>query len=173
MKCFILYLFCAFFAAFDLAAAGVKNDNYLILLPLEVQRNSNSRLVSRPSVELEKEFEKAGLKGRIGFCDKTLTAENLRHYNVVVFGVAGYAFQRAIRGEEANRVAKLLLDYVRDGGGLLIMRNPGYQFDTEIAEINQTEPYLSGLVESVADHIGGDNIHSQALRREANASYGI
>ena len=30
MKCFILYLFCAFFAAFDLAAAGVKNDNYLI-----------------------------------------------------------------------------------------------------------------------------------------------
>ena len=137
MKCFILYLFCAFFAAFDLAAAGVKNDNYLILLPLEVQRNGNSRLVSRPSVELEKEFEKAGLKGRIGFCDKTLTAEKLRHYNVVVFGVAGYAFQRAIRGEEANRVAKLLLDYVRDGGGLLIMRNPGYQFDTEIAEINQ------------------------------------
>lgn len=110
MKCFILYLFCAFFAAFDLAAAGVKNDNYLILLPLEVQRNGNSRLVSRPSVELEKEFEKSGLKGRIGFCDKTLTAEKLRHYNVVVFGVAGYAFQRAIRGEEANRVAKLLLD---------------------------------------------------------------
>ena len=43
----------------------------------------------------------------------------------------------------------------------------------KIAEIHQTEPYLSGLVESVADHIGGDNIHSQAMRREANAIYSI
>jgi len=43
----------------------------------------------------------------------------------------------------------------------------------KIAEINQTEPYLSGLVESVANHTGGDNIHSHALRREALAVYSV
>ena len=41
-----------------------------------------------------------------------------------------------------------------------------------ITEINHTEPYLSGLVESVPEHIGGDSIHSHALRREAVAVYG-
>ena len=130
-------LFCAFFMVLALFAGEKKNGNYLILLPLEIQRNGNSRLVSRPSPELEAEFAKIGMTGRIGFCDDTLTAEKLRHYNVVVFGVAGYAFQRAIREPQFSRVSKLLKDYVRDGGGLLIMRNPGYQFDTEIIELNK------------------------------------
>ncbi len=137
MKYRILCLFCIFFTAFSLVAEEKRQNNYLILLPLEVQRHGNSRLIARPSAELEAEFTRLGFSGRTGFCDKTLTAEKLSHYNVVVFGVAGYAFQRAIREPEASRVGKLLLDYVKNGGGLLIMRNPGYQFDTEITEINK------------------------------------
>ena len=43
----------------------------------------------------------------------------------------------------------------------------------KIAEISQTEPYLMGLVESVPDHRAADNIQSHALRREANAVYGL
>jgi len=41
----------------------------------------------------------------------------------------------------------------------------------KITEIHQTDPYLSGIVESVPDQQTGDNVHSHALRREANAVY--
>ena len=42
-----------------------------------------------------------------------------------------------------------------------------------ITEMNQSEPYLAGIVESVPDQIGGDNVRSHALRRVANAVYDI
>ena len=42
-----------------------------------------------------------------------------------------------------------------------------------ITEMNQTDPYLAGIVESVPDQQGGDNIRSHALRREAIGVYGM
>ena len=42
-----------------------------------------------------------------------------------------------------------------------------------ITEMNQSDPYLSGIVESVPDTEGGDNVRGHALRREALAVYGI
>ena len=42
-----------------------------------------------------------------------------------------------------------------------------------ITEMNQTEPYLAGIVESVPDQVGGDNVRSHALRREAVAVYDL
>ncbi len=42
-----------------------------------------------------------------------------------------------------------------------------------ITELNQSDPYLAGIVESVPDQQGGDNVRSHALRREANAVYGL
>ena len=42
-----------------------------------------------------------------------------------------------------------------------------------ITEMQQTEPFLSGIVESVPDQVRSDNIHSHALRREATAVYGM
>ena len=41
-----------------------------------------------------------------------------------------------------------------------------------IVELRQSEPYLSGLVESLAEIEYEENIRTQALRREANALYG-
>ena len=41
-----------------------------------------------------------------------------------------------------------------------------------ITELNQSDPFLSGIVESVPDIQGGDNVRSHALRREAIAVYG-
>ena len=43
----------------------------------------------------------------------------------------------------------------------------------KITEMQQSEPYLSGIVETVPDQEGSDNIRSHALRREANAVYGL
>ena len=40
-----------------------------------------------------------------------------------------------------------------------------------ITEIQQSEPYLSGMVESIAEEAEGDSLRSHALRREANTLY--
>lgn len=42
-----------------------------------------------------------------------------------------------------------------------------------ITEMQTTDPYLSGMVESVPDQDSGETLRSRALRREANAVYGI
>ena len=42
-----------------------------------------------------------------------------------------------------------------------------------ITEVTQTEPFLSGVVESVPGQDSPDNLHSRALRREANGLYGV
>ena len=41
----------------------------------------------------------------------------------------------------------------------------------KITEVSQTEPYLSGIVESVPERDTGDAIRGRALRREANSVY--
>ncbi len=43
----------------------------------------------------------------------------------------------------------------------------------KITEVNQTEPFLSGIVESVPDQGREDVLRGRALRREANAVYGM
>lgn len=42
-----------------------------------------------------------------------------------------------------------------------------------IRELDQTTPYLSGMVESIAETDVADNLRAHAMRREANALYGI
>ena len=43
----------------------------------------------------------------------------------------------------------------------------------KITEVNQTDPYLSGIVESVPDQGREDVLRGRALRREANAVYSL
>lgn len=43
----------------------------------------------------------------------------------------------------------------------------------KITEIRQTEPYLSAMVESIPVPEDGDTVQAHALRREANAMYGL
>ena len=43
----------------------------------------------------------------------------------------------------------------------------------KITELSQSEPYLAGVVEAVPDQNSSDSLRSHALRREANALYGL
>ena len=43
----------------------------------------------------------------------------------------------------------------------------------KITEMQQTDPYLSGIVESVPEHPAANTTRSQALRREANMMFGL
>ena len=42
-----------------------------------------------------------------------------------------------------------------------------------ISELSQSEPYLFGTIEAVPEQQEGDSVRAQALRREANALYGL
>ena len=42
-----------------------------------------------------------------------------------------------------------------------------------IMEINQMDPYMSGIVESVPDQVESDNVRNRAMRREAVSVYGM
>jgi len=46
-------------------------------------------------------------------------------------------------------------------------------YRAKITELSQTEPFLQGRVEKMAEFGAADDIRSQALRREANSLYGI
>ena len=46
------------------------------------------------------------------------------------------------------------------------------QYRARLVNLTQTEPYLSGLVETVRETSVADNLRTRALRREANALYG-
>ncbi len=46
-------------------------------------------------------------------------------------------------------------------------------FRGRITELSQSEPYLYGTIEAVAEQKEEDSIRAQALRREANALYGL
>ena len=43
----------------------------------------------------------------------------------------------------------------------------------KITELSQSDPYLSGIIEAVPAPETGDSVRSHALRREANALYGL
>ena len=43
----------------------------------------------------------------------------------------------------------------------------------KIAELSQSDPYLSGIVEAVAVTESGDSLRAHAMRREANSLYGL
>jgi len=43
----------------------------------------------------------------------------------------------------------------------------------KITELQQSEPYLAGIVEAVPSPDSADNVRSHAMRREANALYGL
>lgn len=43
----------------------------------------------------------------------------------------------------------------------------------KITELSQSDPYLAGIVEAVPVQETGDSLRSHALRREANALYGL
>ena len=43
----------------------------------------------------------------------------------------------------------------------------------KITELSQSEPYLNGIIEAIPVPEGNDSLRGQALRREANALYGL
>ncbi len=67
-----------------------------------------------------------------------MNLEFLKKFNIVVLGCEGESTldSQNFSSESSHKLQKMLADYVREGGGLLVMRAPGWQFGTDIKEYN-------------------------------------
>ncbi|PJB70402.1 MAG: hypothetical protein CO095_08970 [Armatimonadetes bacterium CG_4_9_14_3_um_filter_58_7] len=86
-------------------------------------------------------LQKLGFTEGVADITSELTLDYLKQFNVVVcLGPVGAGGDVPSSGKLASMVgekAKLLLQYAQEGGGLLVMRSPGYQFGTDITAFNQ------------------------------------
>jgi len=91
-----------------------------------------------PGRKTGKQLEDLGFESRevIAFSPE-LTLEYLKQFNVVILGAGGEGNQHSLLSDLANEKARGILEYVRQGGGLLVLRNPGWQFGKEIQEHNE------------------------------------
>ena len=122
-------------------AATPKPLAYLMIVQkvqdaLEIRGHGRGNAL--PGRKTGEQLEELGFESRevIAFSPK-LTLEYLKQFNVVVIGAGGEGNQHSLLSELANEKAKVILEYVRQGGGLLVLRNPGWQFGKEIQEFNQ------------------------------------
>lgn len=125
-----------------LFAAGKKAPlSYLVILQRpEMAYRDHAALA--PSRELRAEIAKRGIIGGMLPLDKRITLEELKKYNFVVVGIDQSDFKLSLTKEEATGLGKLLAEYVRQGGGLYLTRNGGYQFGQDIVALNHIlEPF--------------------------------
>ena len=85
---------------------------------------------------LKGKLESQGWSYEIAAFTPQVTMDYLKQFNVVILGAGGEGGQRALWTELSSKVGKLLLEYVKEGGSLLVMRNPGWQFGRDIDEFN-------------------------------------
>ncbi|NOZ20356.1 MAG: hypothetical protein GXP25_04625 [Planctomycetes bacterium] len=98
---------------------------------------SHARGNALPGRKLAKQFEDQGFKTReVCAFSPQLTMDFLKQFNVVILGAGGEGNQHSLFSKLADDKAKLLLEYVKQGGGLLALRSPGWQFGKDIEEIN-------------------------------------
>lgn len=118
------------------------DNNYLIMVPHAVEgapgchRWGSGRAV--PDRTLKKHLEEAGFATyEIAAFSPEVNVEYLKQFDLVVLGAGGEGNQSALFNEVGDRVAGQLLEYVRQGGGLLWMRTPGWQYGKDIEEFNR------------------------------------
>ena len=123
------------------AAASGGHAAYLMIVQkvqdaLEVPDHVRGNAL--PGRKTAKQLEDLGFASRevIAFSPE-ITLEFLKQFNVVVLGAGGEGNQHSLLSDLADEKAKVILEYVRQGGGLLVLRNPGWQFGKEIQEHNQ------------------------------------
>ena len=116
-----------------------KAPGYLVLTPTVVNNappDLATDTFAAPNPKLHALFTQRGFEQGIAGYTPLLTLEYLRRFNLVVIldlpaPGANPTFDTMI--EEKKR---LLLQYVEEGGGLLVLRSPGWQFGKDIENTN-------------------------------------
>ncbi|MBU4366462.1 MAG: ThuA domain-containing protein, partial [Verrucomicrobia bacterium] len=87
--------------------------------------------------KLQARFSKLGFTEALGTYAPDLTLDYLKQFNVVILlgGEGGDASQDRFT-DLIKEKRQLLLKYVEEGGGLLVLRSPGWQFGKDIEDLN-------------------------------------
>ncbi len=131
------------FPEINAADKSAENLSYLIIAQKGIQKDKPEyqgyfRGRPLPDEKLGKQLEKIGFKSRqVALFSPKLTLDFLKKFNVVILGAGGEGHQRALFSKVADDNMKTVLEYVKQGGSLLVMRNPGWQFGKDIDEYNQ------------------------------------
>lgn len=129
-----LALISAVLAAGDAPAASAP-PSYLVILQRDTM-NIRDHAALAPSRELRRELDRLGIVGGMLPLDSRITLDELKRYNFVVLGIDQSDFKLSLSEEQATNLGRLLAEYVRQGGGLFITRNGGYQFGQDITALN-------------------------------------
>ncbi len=123
------------------AAASAKSPAYLVLMHKAVngppKDDARMRHFCLPDHKLLARLKKLGFEVGVAPYASGLTMDYLQQFNVIVMLHPLLVDQ--FPGLEAMGRAKqkLVLDYVKAGGGLLVMRATGWQFGKDIDELNR------------------------------------
>ncbi len=121
-------------------SAKEKNPSFLVLIGKQQEGSptfrGHKRGAAKPHRILKGKLEKQGWTYEIAAFSPQVTMDYLKQFNVVLLGTGGEGGQKALWTKLSGKVGKLLLEYVKEGGGLLVMRNPGWQFGRDIDEFN-------------------------------------
>lgn len=92
-----------------------------------------------PDAELSRLLQSEGLTGTAAAFSPRLTLTFLKEFNIVIYaGMARYFVESPSAADAAlaRREQDLLLSYVKDGGGLLVIQGPGWSFDRRFDAMN-------------------------------------
>ena len=99
--------------------------------------DARMRHFALPDPKLKSRFEEAGFRIGVAPYASGLDDAFLRQFNVVVVPHPCLPGSEPGLAEVVREKQALLLAYVRDGGGMLVLRTPGWQFGKDVDEINR------------------------------------
>ena len=127
--------------AADRARSKDKQPAYLVMMHRAVEGEPEPDLRMNhfclPDPKLRAQFSKLGFEVGVAPYCQGLTMDYLQQFNVaVVLHPCMPGFSPGLDGVVEEK-KKLLLDWVKAGGGLLVLRTQGWQFGKDIDELNR------------------------------------
>lgn len=127
--------------AAESTAAQAKTPAYLVLMhqAAEGQPKSSPRMnhFALPDPKLRARLKELGFEVGVAPYASGLTMEYLKQFNVVVIPHVYMPGTSPGLDEVVEQKKQLLLEYVKQGGGLFVMRVQGWQFGKDIDAANQ------------------------------------
>lgn len=117
-----------------------KNYKAAILIMVMTKKDGDPIVINKsllPGKELKKELDDMGFAITCAKFSDKFDPDFLKKFNMVVIGLDGDFGQTPMPPAERQKLHQMLWDYTRSGGGLLVLRAPGWCFDRDLDILNE------------------------------------